>query len=73
MRNMSGFGFPTTYGAMPVAVSTREATAPVAGTIPDSVGPAASGLVATKWAPPATSRTAVVMASTSIRLSPSTT
>jgi len=63
VRIISGFGLPQTKGALPVARSMSAAIAPVAGTMPASVGPTGSGLVATKRAPPSTRRMARVIIS----------
>jgi hypothetical protein len=46
------------YGRTPEALEIRDATAPVAGMIPASLGPATSGLVTTKRAPAAIRRIA---------------
>ncbi len=53
---------PMKKGARPVARLMSAAMAPQAGTMPPSPGPEASGLVATKRAPLATSRIAWVIA-----------
>jgi len=61
LRIISGAGLPMNSGARPVVFSIRAAIAPQAGTIPASVGPEVSGLVAMKCAPAATRRAARVM------------
>ena len=58
LRIINGFGLPTKYGATPVARVISAATEPVAGSGPSGLGPVASGLVAMKRAPSATSRIA---------------
>ena len=62
-RIIKGLGLPMNKGAFPVAFSMRAAIDPVAGTMPDSVGPVASGLVAIKRAPPIIRRIALVTSS----------
>jgi hypothetical protein len=63
VRIMSGFGLPTKYGSLPVALVISAATEPVAGRAPSGEGPVLSGLVAMNRAPALMSRIAFVSAS----------
>ena len=54
-RNINGFGLPTKYAFLPVAISIGAINEPVAGIIPRSVGPVMSGLAPISLAPRFTS------------------
>jgi len=58
VRMISGLGLTTKYGFTPEALEIRAASAPVAGMVPASLGPATSGVVETERAPAATRRIA---------------
>ena len=63
LRIINGLGLPMKYGARPVAAEISAATEPVAGSVPWTLGPETSGLVAMNRAPPSISRIARVIAS----------
>ena len=73
-RNIIGFGLPTMYGSLPVALVRRAATEPVASITPSLLGPVASGLVAMNFEPAFMNLAALVkLSKLRFRVSPSTT
>src|SRR5664279_824877 len=62
-RIMNGFGLPTKYGLRLLAAWLGAATAPVAGNVPQALGPLGSGLVAMNREPDSMSLIARVIAS----------
>ena len=73
-RIMNGFGLPTKYGLRLVAAWMSAATAPVAGNVPQALGPLGSGLVAMNREPASMSLIArVIVSKPYVLVSPRTT